>query len=75
MVFKQVIGRWFSLEDWRGFRINDILLPEDHQGMAWGLFAIACILLDTPSCKVSAFFHQKLAIFQAQDHSNSSSSL
>ena len=63
MVFKQVIGRWFSLEDWPGFGINDILPPVNHQGMSWALFATACILLDTPSCKVSAFFHQKISNF------------
>ena len=62
MVFKPVIGRWFSLEDWPGFGVNDVLPPVNHQRMSWGLFAIACILLDTPSCEVSAFFHQKLAI-------------
>ena len=30
--------------------------------MSWGLFAIAEKFLDTPSCKVHPFFHQKLAI-------------
>ena len=39
MVFKQVIGHRFSLENWPGFGINDVIPPVNHQGMSWGLFA------------------------------------
>ena len=59
-VFKQWIGRWFSLMKSPSLGINLVLPSVNHSGYAHGLLVKVLKADTTPSCRTHARFHQQL---------------